>query len=315
MRRRRLWVTLILILLLIGGAFGGLWWKGVRIQTVTATGPDASDMQVLAEQTLQGTNHFIIPNNSIFFYPQQKIRAAILKQYPDIAAVSFSRTSFSTLLISSIPREAALTWCGPTYEGKAIVTSLAVPVKTVASSTKSSSKTSSVSASTAMASNGTTTPAAPEPVVDSAPEPTCFSADAQGIIFAAVPAQTVHDTDSIVIYGPLSGDANASTPLGATIAGANMIPNALQLVKIIKSLGVSITTLVLRGDEADLYAQSGTRITYVLGREEQTAEVAEAAFPSLNLNDGSLQYVDLRFAGKAYFKKVGSNAASSTSSQ
>jgi hypothetical protein len=80
---------------------------------------------------------------------------------------------------------------------------------------------------------------------------------------------------------------------------------------------VPVVAFVIRGDEADLYAQSGTRITYVLGREEVTTQVAESAFPSLNLDDGSLEYVDLRFEGKAYFKKVGSdqaNAATSTGS-
>ena len=69
-----------------------------------------------------------------------------------------------------------------------------------------------------------------------------------------------------------------------------------------KSLNVPIVSLVLRGDEADLYPQSGTRITYVLGQEQAAAQLAKAAFPSLDLNDGSVQYVDLRFDGKVYYK-------------
>src|SRR5262249_52105520 len=90
---------------------------------------------------------------------------------------------------------------------------------------------------------------------------------------------------------------------------ASMIPNALEFVKAIKSLGVPIVSLVIRGDEADLYAQSGTRITYVLGTEQTTATIAASAFPSLNLNDGSLEYIDLRFGDKVYFKKVGASTA------
>jgi hypothetical protein len=130
---------------------------------------------------------------------------------------------------------------------------------------------------------------------------------------------SVGTPSSLRIYGPLAdtGDNNPS-PLGSVIAQANLIPNALQFIKALKSLGVPIVAFVIRGDEADLYAQSGTRITYVLGHEEVTSQVAESAFPSLNLNDGSLEYVDLRFEGKAYFKKVGSvqaNAATSTSGQ
>ena len=301
-RRRRIFVTLLVIVLCIGGALGGLWWNGLRIQAIAVTGPDSNSLQSIAAQKLEGTNHFIIPNNSIFFYPQQNIRASILKQYPDIAAVSFSRTSLSTILISSIPREAALTWCGPTYEGKAILATIQV---STASTTSTKNGTSSASS----------TQDSESPTLPPTPLPTCFNADAQGIIFATVPATSIQGSDSLVVYGPLMGDADPASPLGATIAEADMIPNALQLVKIIKSTGVSITTLVLRGDEADLYAQSGTRITYVLGKEEQTAQVVEAAFSHLDVNDGSLEYVDLRFAGKAYYKKVGASTASSTSSQ
>jgi hypothetical protein len=301
-RRRRILITLILLVSIVAGAFGGLWWNVVRIQAVAVSGPDASGVQLIAAQALQGTNHFVIPNNSIFFYPAQSIRTAVLEEYPDVAAVSISRTSFSTILVSTIARQAALTWCGTTYPGQTL--------PTVSSTSEDAFPINSYAANATTSDASTTS--ATSTVAPSSPEPTCYNADGQGIIFQSVPANQVDANDSLVIYAPLAGNASPSSPLGATIAEASMIPNALQLVKIIKSLDVPITTLVLRGDEADLYAQSGTRITYVLGREEQTAQVAEAAFPSLNINDGSLQYVDLRFAGKAYYKKYGEGSASST---
>jgi len=79
-------------------------------------------------------------------------------------------------------------------------------------------------------------------------------------------------------------------------------------------LNVSITTIDLRGDEADLYTPQHTRITYVLGKETVAAQLAHSAFPTMSVNDGSLEYVDLRFDGKVYFKKIGS-AQASTSTQ
>ena len=267
-RRRTLTILVIVVLLCIGGVVGGLWWNGVRIQHIHAAGPDSDAMQTIAGSVLTGTYHFIIPRDSIFFFPQQEIRTAILQQYPDISAVSISRASFNTIDVSSIPREAALTWCGATYSSQMD-----------ASSTQSS----------------------------------CYSADAQGVIFASI-GTIASTSETLRLFGDLSG---TDLPLGQTIAQASYLPNALQFVKAIKSLGVPIVSLVLRGDEADLYAQSGTRITYVLGQEEVSAQTAESAFPSLNMNDGSLEYVDLRFAGKAYFKKYNSRStgtASSTSS-
>ena len=272
-QRRRAFLTfLILFVLVAGGVFGSLWWHGVRVEHVNAAGPDSAGMQAIASSVLVGTYHYVVPRNSIFFFPEEQIRTQILQQYPDISAVSISRTSLNTISIASIPREAAITWCGASYP----------PVQEVASSTQ--------------------------------PE-TCYSADAQGIIFAPLSDAVASSSDALRVYDPLSGGmSSTASPLGQTIAQASYIPNALQFVKAIKSLGVPIVSLVIRGDEADLYAQSGTRITYVLGQEEVTAQTAESAFPSLNLNDGSLEYVDLRFAGKAYFKKVSSGSTETASS-
>jgi hypothetical protein len=72
-----------------------------------------------------------------------------------------------------------------------------------------------------------------------------------------------------------------------------------------RTLGADIVSIDIRGDEADLYTRAGTRITYVLGREQQAAGLAASAFPTLKLNDGSLLYVDLRFDSKVFFKKKG----------
>jgi hypothetical protein len=243
-RQRTLIAALIVLVLIVGGGFASLWWTGIRIETIAVSGPDSDAMKTIAMNDLAGRNAFFIPRNSMFFVPKKQIRADILRQFPDISALTVS-------LIS--------------------------------------------------------TP-------DSPGMPPCYSADAQGVIFAVLPPGDTASTDSLRIYAPLAGMADASSPLGASIAQASYIPNALQFVKVIKSLGVPIETLVLRSDEADLYAQSGTRITYVLGHEEQTAQVAQAVFPSLNVNNGSLEYVDLRFAGKAYYKAVGADTSSTASS-
>ncbi len=279
-RRQTLRILVILCVLAVAAIIGTFWLGVFRIQQVGTAGPDSQGMQTIAQSALTGTYHYVIPRNSIFFFPEQQIRTEILNQYPEISAVSISRTSLSTILISGIPREAALTWCGDTY--------------------------SAVVPQVANVANASTTPVAPQP--------SCYSADAQGVIFAPISDPSLV-TGTLRIYGSLSGtgDSNPS-PLGATIAEANVIPNALQFIKALKSLGVPIVAIAIRGDEADLYAQSGTRITYVLGHEEVTAQVAESAFPSLNLDDGSLEYVDLRFEGKAYFKKVGSEQATISTS-
>jgi hypothetical protein len=276
-RRRMLFILLTLLVIVTAAMFAALWSPAFRIQHVDAAGPDSDGIQMTALSSLTGTYKYVLPRNSIFFFPENDMRAQILQQYPDVSAISISRLSFNTIAIDAVPREAALLWCGATYTPA--LSSLANAL--VASTT------------------ATSTPSIVAPV-----QAPCYDADSQGDIFEP---DTNPPADMIRMYDSLASSTNATnSPLGDTVAEASMLPNALELVKDIKSLGVPIVSLVLRGDEADMYAQSGTRITYVLGTEQATAELATSAFPSLNLNDGSLEYVDLRFAGKVYYKKVGS---------
>lgn len=132
----------------------------------------------------------------------------------------------------------------------------------------------------------------------------CFETNAEGLVFAA--AGPTPSGTALRVYAPL--DADVSTPdypLRAHIVGAADLPDILRFVKAVQALGAEIDSFAIRGDEADLYTKAGTRITYVIGHEEQAATLAATAFPSLTLNDGSLMYIDLRFNGKVYFKRVG----------
>lgn len=287
--RRRLSVLLsILAIVIIGAGFAALWSPALRIQYVEAAGPDSNGIEATALSSLGGVEDYVVPRNSIFFFPEETLRTQLLQQYPDVSAVSISRTSLDTIYIVSVARESAFLWCGATYE----------PDQTSAAALATSTGVTVNASSTSIAALST----------GSIPTP-CYDADAQGDVFAP---DTDASPDTLRVYDPLASSSTSeavavstTSPLGQYVDEADMIPNALQFVKAIKSLGVPIVSLVIRGDEADLYAQSGTRITYVLGTEEQTAVTAASAFPQLNLNNGSLAYVDLRFSGKVYYKKSG----------
>ncbi len=137
-----------------------------------------------------------------------------------------------------------------------------------------------------------------------APSTSCYQADAQGLVFAEVPLDQRFATDSaLTLYAPLAKEPANGSPVGDAIANSQALPQVIQFVKAMRSLGANVVSVAIRGDEADLYTAAGTRITYVIGREEQAANLAAAGFGSLNLNDGSLEYVDLRFESKIFFKK------------
>ena len=131
----------------------------------------------------------------------------------------------------------------------------------------------------------------------------CYSANAEGLLFAPVPPAVSSTTEALKIYAAIEGQQGES-PVTARISYASRIPEALRFVKAIQTLGANVVSVSFRADEADLYTEAGTRITYVLGREQEAAGIAASVFPQLSLNDGSVSYVDLRFSGKAYFKRA-----------
>ncbi len=135
--------------------------------------------------------------------------------------------------------------------------------------------------------------------------PTCYRADADGMVFA--PHESLEPLASstllLRVYVPLEG--GAAEPIRAHVGYSSALPHALRFAKALRELGASIAELAIRNDEADFYTKQGTRITYVIGREKEAAQLAASAFPKLTLSDSSVEYVDLRFEGKVYLRKVG----------
>ncbi|MDB5264714.1 MAG: hypothetical protein JWN64_285 [Parcubacteria group bacterium] len=129
----------------------------------------------------------------------------------------------------------------------------------------------------------------------------CWQADTEGLIFA--PVDTAGPADLMVYATAEATNEGLQYPLGARVSKATELPDILRFVKLVKSLNANVTSVAFRDDEIDLYTVGGTRITYVGGREDVAGSLAASAFPTLNLNDGSVEYVDLRFEGKAYLKR------------
>ncbi len=246
-------VGLVLCVLVIGLALFGLWRPEVRISTVEAAGMrDEEGVEKIVTDALTGTNHFVIPNDSFFFYPEQQIRAKVMEAYPRIQSLSVVRNGFTGLSLSSVDRETAFIWCG-------------LPEETTRN---------------------------------------CYEADAHGFIF--MQAQEVGTTSAyLLVRGYLeSGTSTDMYPLRSRVIGYEHLPKILSFTQSLEAFGTPIELASIRNDEVDLYARSGTRITYVLGQEVQALKDARAALPALNLMDGSVEYVDLRFDGKVYLKRV-----------
>jgi len=267
-RKTGLIISIIALALFLALLIYLLWLPAVRIQTVEASGPSAEAAAQTARESIAGTYLFVLPKNSIFFFPKDEMRARVLAAHPHISALSISRKSFTAIQLSGTSRASSFVWCGVHID---------MPF----------------------------------------PNGQCFEADAEGLIFkeAAISTTTsVLSTGSntpatsgdLRIYSPLDRElVEGGSPVGARVTRAQSIPDALRFVKAIRGLGIPVSSLSLREDEADLWVSGPTRITYVLGREEEAAQLAASVIPTVTLTDGTVEYLDLRFKGKAYVKRYG----------
>jgi hypothetical protein len=132
----------------------------------------------------------------------------------------------------------------------------------------------------------------------------CYDTDAEGFVFSLMQAKEEETGVMLRVYAALDAASSTDTyPLRAKVKGAEQLPDILRFARAVGSLGIPLRSVAIRGDEADLYSAGGTKITYVVGKEKEAGRIAESAFSALNFMDGSVEYVDLRFGGKAYVKR------------
>lgn len=128
----------------------------------------------------------------------------------------------------------------------------------------------------------------------------CFYFDANGMLYATTTEeQPVNTFRFYERYNP----PPEMTALGFALPNAQAIPAAFDFARQLTTFGSSVTAVVFRDREVDDYLASGTRITYMRGKEQQAFTALSSARDSFDLTDGSLEYVDLRFDGKVYVKR------------
>jgi hypothetical protein len=250
-------LILLIIAVALGAVIYGFWRPEVRISEIRVSDvPDLAHAEALVTEVLDGAYLGVFPRDSVFFYPEQEARAALLDAFPSLSAVSVSRASFTALEIRGTERVSAFYWCGTTSADFTI--SLA----------------------------------------------SCYEADADGLVFASAPSsEGASTTERLRIYAPIDTASSTTYPLRARVIGYEHLPSLLRFIGAVRTLGIPVLSSAIQGDEAELFVTPETRIKYVLGREEEAAKSAEAAFPTINFLDGSVEYADLRFDGKVYVKR------------
>jgi hypothetical protein len=128
----------------------------------------------------------------------------------------------------------------------------------------------------------------------------CYSFDANGFIFMAATTSS-EKVNKFVLYAPLLD--SPSVPLRATIAQADLLPGVFDFARQLATFGSPASSVSIHDGEVDTRLESGTRISYVLAHEQDAYTALVSAQKGLNLADGSIEYIDLRFDGKVYLKR------------
>lgn len=280
-RTRRLLVASgVVLLALLALSLWGLWQPGMRVTRIEVTGGDESYVNI-AEDAMRGTFYGIVPRNSIFFVPAQAIRSALMNAHPEIAAISISSASFDSLSLTVTDRTPIARWCGSAYAPRL-----------------------SVGSTTNMDIAGTS----------------CYLFDAGGFIYAPFHLSITAATSTASSTAPLPlapadqapvnafrvfepVEASAST-IGETLPNANLFPGIFDFARKLSLSGANVDVVAIHDGQVDDYLSSGTRVSYLLGGEQGAYTALKSASAQLNLADGSLEYVDLRFPGKVYLKKA-----------
>ena len=262
--------ALFVVVLAVGAlVMWGLWQNALRIGSVEIVQGDQS-LATYATAAMRGAYAGIIPRDSTLFVPESAIRARILAEHPEIAAVSIYHTGIGAIAIRADGRTAVGRWCGsapapdPATAGPCYLFDpggfvyQVLPQIALATSTATSS----------------------------------------------APAGSAGTLNDFVLYAALA--AGAQEPLRATIASADALPAAFDFARRLASFGSAATSVYVHDGEVDDALASGSRVLYILGHESDAFTALTSARADFNLADGSVEYVDARFPGKLYVKQKAS---------
>ncbi len=286
--RRVLLLRAVLLLVAIGLLIGALSaisrFPFLTLNTITVEGIASTESQAfiiaLAQQQLEGSYVFgLFPKTNTLLYPRRTIEENILQDMPQLHSVHAEVSSFTTLRIRVDKRQEAAMWCGYTPE---------------------SPLTIGTADTTADATATGTTPVFVSPYLLTANH-SCYFIDETGYIF--ISAEDSPPNTLMRYYAPIA----EGPPMGQTLTDKKTFDTLQQLVKIIADAEVPLTGVALEGGgDGVMLFRSGMRVRFTL---TDTPEAIVTRLQSVLSSDAfkktplsSIDYIDLRFGNRAYFK-------------
>jgi len=238
----------------------------VRVQAIVIEGEEALSEQEISAALgahLLGTYATVIPRDSIFFYPREAMERDLSERFKRLKEVEVSGVGFDSIQVTLDERTPAYLWCG---KEKEVVTT------------------------------------------------GCYFLDNEGYVFERAP--TFSGSVLVRFYGPLEeGEASLSYTTEEDAAGRFFLTSR-QFAPLAAFLGsataLSLTPSYLvkkESGDAELYLKEGGKVVISLKEDmEKTLSNLESALDAEPLKSdmakrrSALQYIDLRFGNKVFFK-------------
>ena len=240
--------------------------EGLNIQNVEIAGNnilESDDLQSAVRKELTGKYIWLFPKSNVLIFPRQSLEESLRESFPRISSLSFSLSKKETLSVDISEREGKYIWCG------------VLP-----------------------------------PVPASSEEEKCYFLDESGYVFDDAPYFSGE------VYFKFYGEGGlGEDPMGKYFRSQDC-HNLIKFKDALSSFGLKpVMISLLQNGNAELYLSRvgregyGPKIIFKIDSDaNHIAENLQAALGTEPLMSGfkkkyaSLQYIDLRFGNKVYFK-------------
>lgn len=104
----------LLLVLIVGGFLFLLNLNFLRLTTFSLSGQTSLDLSALKQtikENLDGRCLGIVPNNSVFFFSKTKLATLLKQKFPGLQAVEIDSPNLNTLIVKVSDRESKVLWC------------------------------------------------------------------------------------------------------------------------------------------------------------------------------------------------------------
>jgi hypothetical protein len=307
-RRRRIWqgIFATLFVLFIIGIILFLRWEKIRVATIEIAGNktvQTEDLKKYIENKITGQWFYLIPKNNSLFVSKHDLGQNILVDFPDISEIKIKRDGFTKLDLKVSERAPEILWC---RKNASTVVSVPVVSPVVATATTGSSTSAVLQLRQDYVEAGSTG--------TTSDNDKCFYSDKTGFIFADAP--NFSGNVMFKVYGLLSDEPIGGRPLPQEDF-TDLLQTIDALPELFKTAGLSAVTP--KNLSMDSYGDckvtiAGTDLIpdwqVIFHYRQDLNEVANnlhtifssTEFKADKANSGALDYIDLRFGKKVFYK-------------